>query len=112
MTLKAAPDRTGTRPLTEPAAARRDMAIRGVVPEPARDAPADRQDRAGLRLVVADVAHDELDGCACIQPDGHPAATEPPRVDEVFEIEIRVERPVVDQKPPLHARRGDTRKRR
>src|SRR6266545_1831643 len=110
-TRLAAPDRTGTRTSPEPAAARRDMAIRGVVPEPARDAPADRQDRAGLRLVVADVAHDELDGCAFIQPDGHRAATEPPRVDDVFEIEIRVERPAVDQQPPLHARRGDTRKR-
>src|SRR6266498_539526 len=107
-TRNAEPERTGTRVLFKTAGMWSGIAISRVVPEPANNPSADPFDFfSRLRRGVVDVAHHEFDRGIFVEPDRHPEAAPSPGVHDVIEVDVGIERAVVDCNDPLQAGRLD-----
>src|SRR6266545_4695415 len=104
-TRNAEPERTGTRVLFKTAGAWSCIAISRVVPEPPNNPSADPLDFTRSRRV--EVTHDEFDRGVFVEPDRHTEAAESPWVHDVIELDVGIQRAVVDRNDPLQAGRLD-----
>src|SRR6266545_686092 len=103
-TRLAAPDRTGTRTSSEPAAARGDIAIRGVIPIPAGDPSADAVNRVPGRFHVTHVPNDKFNRSVFVEPNGHWKAAKAPGIHDMLEVDIGIKGPAVHLDQPLQPR--------